>query len=644
MSSISNDVISTDTYVSPWDSETDVLSLKTFVGTSILRYGSKGTHLCKCSETDRHRSLFDVNLLFTSNNLLGKVNCPNIRVCHNAENLWECRLPKTLSGLDNRVDFCNLPNIRTCMKVLKAGTYWYPQLCKGKFAENVFQRKIARLLAGMSTPEGSESFGAIKNMRPNKAAIQRFRSLLAMTDGLLMQVILAFPGSPDFQSWKRIDQIQRCLITQTLDDFFKDLDPERVLTFEKLKNIRGDIKRCGFNPNLTMASVRVPSELSALRTALSLIRGDTPLGHWQTMIMSQKRANGIPPRAVYDRTMAKTKAILTTPSSRDLYNLIAGPLTRAVDHFYNDLLLHIGGTEVREKFFQTCMDHSKVSLSDSGEFFTPTNVGGKLERARNVLRTNPEIPEIDLETGRETGRILRPGHPTGERLFHWACGQFAKGGKTPYENNSMSCRISLVAELGKYRTITVSSLQHALLLHPFSHIGLKILEAIPSSASGVGAANQAWNFFKRLSHKNPSASFIFEEKIQTSVVSTDWESATDYCDPYIAGAMLNRLCSHLGVPNWYRGAMLFALTAPRQVETLNRDGCPIEKFYTSRGVLMGDPVTKIVLHLHHLIGGRIAGLLLQDVFKDNILEDDSDTESDAGSKSSDGLHHTDLDS
>jgi len=196
-----------------------------------------------------------------------------------------------------------------------------------------------------------------------------------------------------------------------------------------------------------------------------------------------------------------------------------------------------------------------------------------------------------------------------------------------YLNNSMSCRISLVAELGKYRTITVSCLQHAVLLHPFSHMGIKILEAIPSSESGVGAANQAWNFFKRLSHKNPSASFIFNENIETSVVSTDWEEATNYSDPYIAGAMLNRLCSLLGVPKWYRETMLFALTAPRQVETLDRNQCPVSLFYTKRGVLMGDPVTKVVLHLYHLIGGKIAGLLLQDVFKDNILEDESDDES-----------------
>lgn len=624
MANPSNDVMSVDHHCDPWDHEIDVLSLKTFPSTSVLRYGRKGEHLCVCQDKERHRSLFDVNLLFTSQNLLGKVDCPPIRVCHNADNIWECKLPRSLTGLQNRVDFERLPNVRTAMRVLKKGTYWFPQLSKGKFKESSFQRKFARLLAGCNSPEGRESFADIKSARVYGPAVQRLRSLLAVCDGLLMQVTLSFPGSLEFQNWSRIDQIQRCLISNLLDDYFKDLDPDRVLTFEKVKNIRGDIKKHGFNPASDLSKVEVPRELSALRVACSLIRGETPLTYLQVMMMSQTRASGVPPRIMYDRTLAKTKAILTTPSSKELYELISGPLTRAVDHFYGDLLTRLGATESRDLFFESVSKSAKISLSDSGEFFTKSDIGGKLEASRRVLHQNPKIPEIDLETGLETGKVLtKENSKPGERLFHWSCGKFVDRTKV-YDNNSMSVRISLVAELGKYRTITVSTLQHALLLHPFSHMGLKILEAIPSSESGIGAANHAWNFFQRLSHKNPSASFIFNEKITTSVYSTDWESATDYCDPYIAGAMLNRLMLALGVPKWYRETVHFALCAPRQVETLDRNGAPIEVFYTSRGVLMGDPVTKVALHLHHLIGGKIAGLLLHDVFIDGILDSDSE--------------------
>nr|WPR16638.1 MAG: RNA-dependent RNA polymerase [Dracophyllum associated narna-like virus 6] len=626
MCETSKDVMSTPQVLDPWDPSRDVLSLKSFTGTSILRYGKFGTHLCKCLPNKRHRSLFSVNRLFTSQNLLGKEDCPAIDVCHNAENLWECRLPREITGLENRLVFKDLPDVRTALRVLKKGTYWYPQMVsKKRFRETAFMRKLARLLAGYNSPEGSENFQVVKNHKISQSAVQRFRSLLATVDGLLMQVVLSFPESEEFQDWKRLDQLQRGAIANILDDYFKDQNPKRVTTFEKVKAVRKDIKMHGFNPSSNLSKVEVPRELSVLRVACSLIRGKTPLSHYQVMIMSQTRASGVPPRIVYDRTLAKTKAILTTPSSRELYELIVGPLTRATDHFYSDLLVRLGSQEARNLFFKGVMRNSKISLSDSGEFFTKTDLGGKLEASRRVLTSNPLIKEISLETGEYTGKVLTKDSPIGERLFHWSCGKF-KNRREVYNNNSMSCRISLVAELGKYRTITVSSLQHALLLHPFSHMGLKILEALPSSQSGIGAANHSWNFFKRLSHKNPSASFIFNEDISTTVLSTDWSSATDYCDPYIAGAMLNRLCYSLGVPKWYRETMLFALTAPRQVELLDRNGAPIEVFYTSRGVLMGDPVTKVVLHLHHLIGARIAGDLLYDIFKDGAIDDSEDSD------------------
>jgi len=272
------------------------------------------------------------------------------------------------------------------------------------------------------------------------------------------------------------------------------------------------------------------------------------------------------------------------------------------------------------------MKEAKISLSDSGEFFTTTDVGGKLEAARLVLQHNPEIPEISLHTGEPTGVILKEGPDNqGERLFHWAIGLF-RNRSSVYDRNCMSCRVSLVAELGKFRTITISHLSHAILLHPMSHLGLKVLEVFPSSESGIGAANHAWNVFKRLSHKNPSAYFLFKEEIRTAVYSTDWEQATDYGDRYISGAILNRFLNLLGVPKWYREAIVFALTAPRQVETLDKKGCPVDWFFTTRGILMGDPCTKVVLHLFHLVGRRLTEDLLHQIFKEKDFDISSDEE------------------
>jgi len=628
MSKTTKDVFASSTNdLGPWDHSRDVLSLKTFPSTSILRWGRKGEHLCSCKDYERHRSLFTVNLQFVAPSLLGRGECPNLKVCFNAENMWECRLPREITGLDKRVVFERLPTVRHAIRVLKKGSYWFPRLLKGKkLKTSAFGRKMVRLLAGCSSAEGPEPFGSLKGKRVSPIAVQRLRSMLATADGVLMQAVLGFPGNHDFQNWKRMDQIQCSLVANLISDYFRDNDPDRVSTFEKVKQVRKDLKRELFNPIGSPAKVVVPRELSVMRTMCSLIRGKTPLAYFQGMMLTQTRAGGVPPPSVYTKTLAKTKAILTEPSDKTLYNNVARPLAKAVDLLYGDFLTRLGSIEKRDSFFEGIMKEAKISLSDSGEFFTTTNVGGKLEAARIVLQTNPEIREINLHSGEVTDRIIpiKPDNQ-GERLFHWALGTFVDRQKV-YDRNCMSCRISLVAELGKFRTITVSTLQHAILLHPVSHLGLKILEVFPSSESGIGAANHAWNLFKRLSHKNPSASFIFKQDIKSAVFSTDWENATDYGDRYISGLILNRFLNLIGVPKWYRETVVFALTAPRQVETLDKNGCPIEWFYTTRGILMGDPVTKVVLHLFHLVGRRMTEELLHQIFKEKVFDDSSDEE------------------
>jgi hypothetical protein len=268
----------------------------------------------------------------------------------------------------------------------------------------------------------------------------------------------------------------------------------------------------------------------------------------------------------------------------------------------------IGSESESERFWARVISRAKISLSDSGEFFTNSESGGKLEAARLVLSQNDRIPEVDLETGAHTGRILGPEDQVGIRLFHWACNVF-RDRKTIYDRNVMSVRVSLVAELAKYRAITVSHLAHAILLHVLSHVLLEYLSAIPSSRSGIGAANHAWNFFKRLSHKNPVGKFIFEKDVY--VFSTDWEEATDWLDHLISQLIVNRLCNNVGIPTWYRQTVVFALCAPRQVEEIDQDSKILSRYFTTRGELMGDPVVKVILHICHLVARYAAIKQLQ---------------------------------
>jgi len=541
-----------------------------------------------------------------------------VRVCWNAENIWECKIPRRLSGLEKRVRFEDMPTIWHAQKVLYEGTFWFRRLLSpdkggGKHGRNGVA--VLRLLAGLRTYSGPERVDQLVHKKIARSRVNSLRQILATVDGLLMQIVLSFPDRPEICNWSYFDRIVNSLISCILPDYFREIGEEqspRKTTFEKVKEIRGRIKETGFNPVGSLWDIDIPQELSFYRKLIRLFRSQekTPMNIYRVATLCQTRASGVPPKSVYYKTLDKIVKILKEPATMDRFNEVKGYLGRAVDRVYYNLLETIGGTESRERFFNSCAKAAKISLSDSGEFFSKAENGGKLEAARKILSTIDRLEVLDLNTGQWTGEWLeKTDSNQGEVLFLWALHQF-RDRRNIYDRNIMSVRISLVAELGKYRAVTVSHLAHAVLLHVLSHVLLEFLKGIPSSSSGVGAANHAWNFFKRLSHKNPSASWIFSTE-EIILFSTDWEQATDYCDHYIAQSVLNRFCHLLGIPAWYRETCVFALCAPRQVETLDRENNTLEMFLTQRGELMGDPVVKFILHALHLVARESARMLIE---------------------------------
>jgi len=524
-----------------------------------------------------------------------------LKVCWDAENIWECKIPREISGLDKRLEFKDLPSVKEAEIVLWKGTYWFRRLCTPDRDGQKFGRNglaMLRLLAGLQSFSGPERIDQLVKMKIHKGSVNKLRSMLAVVDGLLMQIVLSFPGT-GILDWKTVDRLTHSLVSTMLPDQFRDKGDDRLTTFEKVKKIRNGIKEQGFNPVGRFESVEVPQELSFFRYIIGkLEKKDSPYMAYQVMTLSQTRASGVPPRSVYSKTLNKIRDILQETPSPETYSLFRPFIRPSMDLMYAEVLSSLGGNENRDRFFESCVKAAKISLSDSAEFFSKSEDGGKLEAARLILKDLERVDKIDLVTGIKSGYLVRSDSNQGEMLFMWACNMFHDRNKC-YERNLMSVRISLVAELGKYRAITVSHLAHAVLLHVLSHVFLEFLRVIPSSESGVKAANHAWNFFKRLSHKNPSGNFIFDN--EGFMFSTDFEQATDFVDHDVGRSLLANLCRLFGIPKWYAETCTFALCAPRQVEYLDPEGKTLEMFLTKRGMLMGDPVTKVILHVYHLV-------------------------------------------
>jgi len=606
--------------VAPWSLTSDVLALSTFPSTTTLRMkgrnrASLGT--CSCVEGETHRDFFGFCRQIIHPSMRDDRPIPQVKVCWNAENLFECKLNRELSGLNNRLFFRDLPTVGAANKVLFEGTYWFARLMTGKPGSGTKHTRngiaILRLLAGLPSYSGKHRVDQLCKMKLNGQAVNKLRSILATVDGLLMQLTLCFPDREEYLNWSRIDQITNCMVSLLTADYFRDREADltRSSTYEKVKRLRKAIKLEGFRNTGDLDKIDVPRELSFFERALSFV-GDRkrPIDIYRVATLCQTRACGVPPRSVYLKTLKEIKEVLVERPDPSVYEGVKALIRPCVESIHYKVLDRLGSETRIEKFWSKCLDKAKISLSDSGEFFTNSESGGKLEAARLVLSCN-EIDKYDLFTGRIIGRFDKSTTRQGELLFHWALGQFADR-RTCYQRNVMSVRISLVAELGKYRAITVSHLAHAVLLHVLSHVMLEYLKAIPSSESGVGAANHAWNFFKRLSHKNPRANFLFGNE-EVYLFSTDWTQATNYCDHRISQATLNCWAKTLGIPQWYRETCCFALCAPRQVEFIDERSKTLESFYTSRGELMGDPVVKGILHYIHLVARESVMISIQEI-------------------------------
>ncbi|BAV56296.1 RNA-dependent RNA polymerase [Fusarium poae narnavirus 2] len=589
----------------PWNNVQDVLSIEDLPSTVSLRR----KFIAPCACLDRHRSFREFCQLVIDPSLRKDSIVPKIEICWNNLNLWESKLPRELTGLENRVLFEDMPSIWHAQKVLYNGTHWFRRLMRKTPNRGNFNGvAILRLLAGKSIT-GKERVDQLVHLPLVKSGCHKLRSILATVDGLVMQLVLSFPMWEELLSWDRMDQIIHCLICQLIPDYFRKEIPENLSSFEKIKRLRGAIKEQGFNPVGDISSIDIPREMSFFKVITDFMSDrKTPIDMYRVMVMSQTRAAGVPPRSVYLKSLQKIKETLTEPPDRSRYERVKGYVATGIDMIHREMVESIGSESESERFWARVISRAKISLSDSGEFFTNSESGGKLEAARLVLSQNKLIPEVDLETGAHTGRILGPDDQVGIRLFHWACNVF-RDRKTVYDRNVMSVRVSLVAELAKYRAITVSHLAHAILLHVLSHVLLEYISAIPSSRSGVGAANHAWNFFKRLSHHNPAGKFIFERDVY--VFSTDWEEATDWLDHLISQLIVNRLCNNVGIPTWYRQTVVFALCAPRQVEEIDPEEKVLSRYFTTRGELMGDPVVKVILHICHLVARYAAVKQLQ---------------------------------
>jgi len=577
---------------------TPVLSAKGFPLTSVLRPHS--AHKCKCPHGGKeHVDVFYFNNTVGARAFLEGRKLPEIEICWNSTSLFEDKLPRDLTGRNDRPLYEDLDTVGEAVSVLFKGTYWFHRVTKGDF--KVLRDTYKLLHGGELVSNQMKQWAALK-LSPK--GVNHLRNILSTIDGMAIQILLAFPDSPKIQSWEYFDNMISCLYKHLLCDWVDKHSSTYISYYEKIKAVRGQIKEIAFSETRPLSEVNVPRDMTFLRLPISLMRDKSIRNMFRVSLLIQTRACGTPPPHVFMRTYEKFKATLTSPASPPATQ-VAAEIAIATKVVYE----RMAQTPLRDKHFlgvvRSSMKRMKVSLSDSAELNFGKKDGGKYEAFRNIVQQmGQEVPEIDLENGSPTGDMISTSAENiGTAVFHYCFAKAIRGEIT----DLMTVRAEGVLEPGKVRMITVSEISHAVLLHPISHLLLDVLALVPSSTSGVKAANHAFEFYKRLSHKNPTGSFIMDEK-SIWVLSSDLETATDFANPYIVRIILNVfLGKHcLGIPSLYKILILKLLTDTRTVYSEIRK----ESFQTTRGCLMGDPVTKFVMHMLHLVGKEITLMAL----------------------------------
>jgi hypothetical protein len=230
---------------------------------------------------------------------------------------------------------------------------------------------------------------------------------------------------------------------------------------------------------------------------------------------------------------------------------------------------------------------------------------------------------IDLQTGALIEEKLLQDCSAGEYIFFRALEEVLA---LPPEELSKVFMI-VAREPGKARVATKLRIPLKIVLDVVNGICSWVLQkGVASSSSGMGKENHAWNFFKdmfcqeellfkvRSTEKKRVGAAALQERVVYQEVfasSTDYETATDFANHNVFGRVGGAMMRKCGIPALLRGIVEATCFRPRVVE-FEAHGClssfgqeipgtSQRKILLRRGILMGDPLTKVILHLVNIL-------------------------------------------
>nr|WKR37701.1 putative RNA-dependent RNA polymerase [Leptosphaeria biglobosa narnavirus 11] len=183
-----------------------------------------------------------------------------------------------------------------------------------------------------------------------------------------------------------------------------------------------------------------------------------------------------------------------------------------------------------------------------------------------------------------------------------------------YLPDPMRASIVHISEPGKERNLTKSTGFLAWFLTPASKITQDTLAELPEHAAGLTSSGHEWRHQKRISSLSDESHFMYDirtGRINPRIIQSfkDWTESTDFIGKLIGWAHLSSLFEFIAFPEGYATLIAHAILEPqpvREVVSLKNLDEDLEyepvtwTGFINEGFMMGNPMTKTILHLIHV--------------------------------------------
>jgi hypothetical protein len=556
--------------------------------------------------------------------------------------------PVFAAGKRNKVRFSRVSDHEARCFYIRNHTHWghaLYEMCADEISEKrhfarTLKRRLHAFISGKSDPlmpNGTKDqiFVDWKSPRSTRARSERLIEMLKTVDGIFLSRYLSHPE--EVWTWEKFDTFILGGIACLIGDEF--LDGELTTTaldittsYSLLKKSRKSFKQFAHERNLKeklLSPNRLAEEAwieAMLRPVWSYCARQTGTRYvFVTGILSQTRGAGTPPPLVILQSKRKFLATVSTVPSPP--NQTQDRLVRqAIDEILNEL---------PQSAFTGLATKGRVTVTGSATWENTRATGGTAETIREVLsqyNLDNLVPVRDLETG----NILCYKHhesfdTVGEFIF-WACLQEVL--QLPPDELNYAF-LTVVSEPGKGRSVTKGRACVKVILDVAAKIcAWPLKKGIASSTSGMGQSHHAWNSFLDMMSEpmrsevfaldQPKEDVEFGDYVERQEIyenyfqsSTDYEEATDRMKLWFARISGNAWMVKCGIPPILRGIVNAVCYRPRKIfftgkgalaaygEAAPEFGQDVRFVMLSQGVLMGDPLTKIVLHMSNIVTRRL---------------------------------------